>query len=60
MRAFERSGDGFRCVACGAITRTERGMIIHLGVSHGIRRQDWIDGVSPDNAPGDDDLPRKA
>jgi len=47
---------GFKCcqTGCGAVTRTERGMRIHVFVCHGIRFQRML----PLEPPPEPDLPK--
>lgn len=38
----------FVCNECGAVTRTNRGMHLHLTVCHGVRFQPTLFGEEPD------------
>lgn len=54
---------GFLCCQCNAVTRTKKGMLIHLGTVHGIRIQlkmefEPNETAAPEGLPNTD-LPEK-
>lgn len=55
---------GFLCCQCNAVTRTKKGMLIHLAAVHGIRMQHELDfenqtQASPPDNSENLDLPEK-